>query len=79
MFGTISIDNFNIEKEKEVTKSYYASKEVQIEQLRRNIEKGLSYYQLSLCVDRLVEGGCLTRSQANKYKRWHRKITRGEL
>lgn len=58
---------------------YYASKEVQIEQLRRNIEKGLSYYKLSLCVKRLVEGRFLSRSQANKYKRWHRRITRGEL
>lgn len=58
---------------------WYASKKTQIEQLKRNIEKGLTYESLSLCVNRLSAAGFITRSQANKYKSWHRQITRGEL
>lgn len=61
------------------TKPYYASPDVQLEQLRTNINKGLTYKKLCLCVNRLVKAGALSNAQANKYKGWHRKITRGEL
>lgn len=59
--------------------SYIAPSDVQIEQLIKNIKKGLTYESLSLCVNRLVMSGFITKSQANKYKNWYRKIQRGEL
>ena len=72
-------ETLSINYERNMTKRYHAPKEIQIQELKRSIEKGLTYQLLSSSVNRLVKYNFITRSQANKYKSWYRKIVRGEL
>jgi hypothetical protein len=74
MFGTIPY----IPKPKE--KPYYASVEIRKEQFRRVfIEGNISYEELCLCMDRLYRASFITKSCANRYKSWYRRMERGEM
>lgn len=57
----------------------HAPIEVQKEQFRRVVVNQLTYSELCLCVNRLRAYNAINESTAEKYKRWYRRMKRGEM